>query len=67
MLQAGVEKWSRAHFPGERFNIMTSNSAESVNALSRYARKLPIIMLIEFFRQSVQKWYFVRRETAGKV
>lgn len=67
MLQAGVHKWSRAHFPGERFNIMTSNSAESINALSKYARKLPIIMLVEFFRQSVQDWYFVRHETSGKV
>ncbi|KAJ9536566.1 hypothetical protein OSB04_un000265 [Centaurea solstitialis] len=37
MQEVGVERWSRAHFPAQRFNIMTSNSAESINALSRSA------------------------------
>ncbi|MFS7979421.1 hypothetical protein Hanom_Chr10g00927121 [Helianthus anomalus] len=40
---------------------MTSNSAESINALSKDYRKLPITQLIEFFRQSVQKWFYDRR------
>ncbi|GJT91788.1 transmembrane 9 superfamily member 11-like protein [Tanacetum coccineum] len=42
----GLEKWARVHFPGMRYNYMTSNSAESVNALSRHSRKLPICMMI---------------------
>ena len=62
----GFEKWARCHSLGIRYNYMTSNSAESVNALTRYARKLPICMLIDFFRTSIQQWYFERRETAGK-
>lgn len=61
----GKHKWARAHFPGQRYNIMTSNSAESINALSRNARKLPITKLIEFFREFVQKWYFDRRQLGG--
>ncbi|KAF3635467.1 putative BURP domain-containing protein 17-like [Capsicum annuum] len=31
--EVGFEKWSRAHFPGNRFNIMTLNIAESLNSM----------------------------------
>nr|KAJ0216223.1 hypothetical protein LSAT_V11C300133330 [Lactuca sativa] len=40
---------------------MTSNSAEPVNILSREARKLPITMLIDFFRATMQQWWCQRR------
>nr|KAJ0200717.1 hypothetical protein LSAT_V11C600313480 [Lactuca sativa] len=36
-------------------NIMTSNSVDSINALSRDAQKLPITMLIDFFRATMQQ------------
>ncbi|PHU14772.1 hypothetical protein BC332_15977 [Capsicum chinense] len=29
----GFEKWSRAYFPSNRFNVMTTNIIESVNAM----------------------------------
>ncbi|KAE8684432.1 hypothetical protein F3Y22_tig00111131pilonHSYRG00240 [Hibiscus syriacus] len=45
----GFERWSRVHQLGARYGFMTSNSAESINALSRHSRKLPITMLMEFF------------------
>ncbi|KAK9065818.1 hypothetical protein SSX86_015219 [Deinandra increscens subsp. villosa] len=61
-----ISKWSRAHSPGARFNIMTSNSAESMNALSVNSRHLPITKLLEFFRASVQEWYFERRQKAAE-
>ena len=50
MEEIGVDRWSRAHFPGVHYNIMTSNIAESINAMSRFARKLPIVGLMEYFR-----------------
>nr|GEU42575.1 hypothetical protein [Tanacetum cinerariifolium] len=31
----GIDKWSRANFPANCFNYMTSNSVESINSLSR--------------------------------
>ena len=65
MQEVGVDRWSRAHFPTPRFNIMTSNSAESINALSRHARKLPIVTLMEYFREFQQEWYFIRRRKGG--
>ncbi|KAJ9544968.1 hypothetical protein OSB04_024675 [Centaurea solstitialis] len=61
MRDVGVERSSRAYFPAQCFNIMTSNSAESINALSRNAHKLPIVGLMEYFREFQQEWYFLRR------
>ena len=61
------EQWSRAYYPGIRYDNMTSNNAESMNALSATARKLPIITLLEFFRASVQKWFYLRRLEGGKI
>lgn len=61
LVSIGLSKWSRAHFPGRRYQYMTSNSAESMNALFKHPRKVPITHLIESFRQSVQGWFYERR------
>ncbi|CAI9274110.1 unnamed protein product [Lactuca saligna] len=45
---------------------MTSNSAESMNALSVDARKMPIIPLLEFFRRLSQEWCNKRCIKGGK-
>ncbi|GKA84614.1 transposase, MuDR, MULE transposase domain protein, partial [Tanacetum coccineum] len=36
LVDAGIEKWSRAKCPAKRYNYMTSNSVESINALTKY-------------------------------
>ena len=61
----GPQKWSRAHFIGRRYNLMTSNHAESINAVTRHARKMPIMMLMEFYRSIMQQCYFQRRNLGG--
>lgn len=37
LLEIGVEHWARSHFPGNRYNTMTSNLAESWNSVLREA------------------------------
>ncbi|GJZ21677.1 transposase, MuDR, MULE transposase domain protein [Tanacetum coccineum] len=49
LCQAGTQRWSRAHCPLVRYNYMTSNSVESVNACSVINRKLPVLMLAETY------------------
>ncbi|GKA13504.1 hypothetical protein Tco_0693150 [Tanacetum coccineum] len=63
LCEAGPQKWSRAHCPLIRYNYMTSNSVESINACTVLKRKL--IMLAEMYRVMVQEWYFKLREVAG--
>ncbi|KAJ9544534.1 hypothetical protein OSB04_024241 [Centaurea solstitialis] len=65
MEEVGVDRWSRAYFPGIWYNIMTSNSVESINAMARFARRLPIVGLNEYFRAFQQEWYIIRRAKAG--
>ncbi|GJT21275.1 hypothetical protein Tco_0891212 [Tanacetum coccineum] len=41
---------------------MTSTSVESVNALTKDVRNLPITMLMDWYRDLLQKWYYERRD-----
>ncbi|GJY24451.1 transposase, MuDR, MULE transposase domain protein [Tanacetum coccineum] len=67
LMEVGPQRWSRAHCPLIRYNYMTSNSVESVNACSVLNRKLPITMLTETYHEMLQKWYFERREVAANM
>ncbi|GJS07156.1 transposase, MuDR, MULE transposase domain protein [Tanacetum coccineum] len=64
LCEAGPQTWSRAHCPLVRYNYMTSNSVESVNACGVINRKLPVLKLAETYRAMVQDWYYKRRELA---
>ncbi|GJZ53134.1 transposase, MuDR, MULE transposase domain protein [Tanacetum coccineum] len=62
LVEAGFSKWSRALCPTTRYNYMTSNNVESVKALTKDVRKLPITMLMDWYRDLLQKWYHERRD-----
>ncbi|GJU75851.1 transposase, MuDR, MULE transposase domain protein [Tanacetum coccineum] len=65
LCDARPQRWSRAHCPLVRYNYMTSNSVESVNACSVIYRKEPVLKLAETYRAMVQQWYYQRRQLAG--
>lgn len=48
LTEVGFEHWARAHFSGNRYNIMTSNVAETWNSVLKEAREYPIVALVEF-------------------
>ncbi|KAH0683251.1 hypothetical protein KY290_021839 [Solanum tuberosum] len=49
----GFHKCSRAYFPGNRYDVLTSNIVESVNAMFNEAREFPIIAL---FNDISKRW-----------
>ncbi|XP_047252953.1 uncharacterized protein LOC124887382 [Capsicum annuum] len=59
--EVGFEKWSRAHFPGNRFNVMTSNIAESLNSIFCDEREYPVASIFNSiehrFREIFRKRY----------
>ncbi|CAN7104251.1 unnamed protein product, partial [Brassica rapa subsp. narinosa] len=61
LIGIGFEHWSRSHFKGQRYNIMTSNVAESWNAVLREAHEFPIKPLVEFIRDKLMQWFATRR------
>ncbi|XP_060190840.1 uncharacterized protein LOC132620160 [Lycium barbarum] len=45
--RVGFHRWSRVFFPGNRYNLMTSNIAESLNSMFNVEREFPIIALFD--------------------
>ncbi|XP_048613384.1 uncharacterized protein LOC125587222 [Brassica napus] len=56
--------WSQVHFQGDKYNIKTSNIAESINFTLKPAKGFPISFLLEFIREKLGRWFFKRREDA---
>ncbi|KAA0061903.1 MuDRA-like transposase [Cucumis melo var. makuwa] len=46
----GIARWSRVHCPGRRYNMMTTNIAESMNSILKEPRDLPIASFLENVR-----------------
>lgn len=66
LIRIGLEHWARSQFGGARYNIMTSNLAESLNAALSEAREYPIVPLLEYIRSMMMGWFSVRRESSAK-
>ena len=59
-------KWARCFAPANRYNIMTTNIAESLSSMLKLPRELPLISILETIRLTLTTWFFERRETAAK-
>lgn len=55
LTEMGIEHWARSHFSGRQYNMMTSNNAESLNALFKKDRELPILAMLENIRDKLQQ------------
>lgn len=62
----GLAHWSRVYFQGERYNLMTSNIAESLNKALSKARGSPIVELLKFIRAMLTRWFSARSKKSGK-
>ncbi|XP_075109056.1 uncharacterized protein LOC107828064 [Nicotiana tabacum] len=52
----GYHRWSRVHATVNRTWTMTSNIAESLKAVTKDARELPIFDLLEYMRTLLERW-----------
>lgn len=59
--------WTRSHFEGERYNLMSSNIAESLNKALVPARDSPIMALFEFIRRMISRWFVSRQRKISKM
>lgn len=58
----GFEHWTRSHFVGDRYNIMSSNVSESLNNVLTMARDFPVISILETIRTTLVTWFALRRD-----
>ncbi|KAL5557065.1 hypothetical protein UlMin_039301 [Ulmus minor] len=61
----GLHRWTRSHAPSRRYNIMTTNISESLNAVLVKVRELPITALVNEIWLLCQKWFHERRTKAA--
>ncbi|XP_024014045.1 uncharacterized protein LOC112088121 [Eutrema salsugineum] len=59
--------WTRSHFTGKRYNMTSSNIAESLNNALFAARDSPIVAMLEFIRRMLSRWLECRREKIQKM
>ena len=61
---ANIGMWARSHFPGNRYDIMTSNFAECINSVLKEDRAFPIAYFVDSIRKVLSRWFAERREEA---
>ncbi|CAH9135736.1 unnamed protein product [Cuscuta epithymum] len=62
----GPHRWAKCMSGSRRYDVMTSNCAESMNNVSVCAREYSVSKLIDFLRERMQKWFVERKEKAEK-
>ncbi|XP_020877644.1 uncharacterized protein LOC110227537 [Arabidopsis lyrata subsp. lyrata] len=66
LVEIGISHWTLAYFPGMRYNVMSSNISESLNAAMQKAIDFPIVTMVEFIRTMLMRWFYERREAATR-
>src|SRR5689334_5440963 len=58
------EKWARCCFLGERYNLDTSNSVESMNIVFKEAMKYSLIPMLDTIIRKFSNWFNEHRKEA---
>ncbi|KAG7584960.1 Zinc finger PMZ-type [Arabidopsis thaliana x Arabidopsis arenosa] len=66
LMDIGLPFWTLAHCPQRRYNLMSSNISESLNAALVKAVDYPIVSMVEFIRTMLMRWFYLRRKLAAK-
>ncbi|CAH9090814.1 unnamed protein product [Cuscuta epithymum] len=64
--KVGTHKWAKCMCGPSRYDVMTSNCAESMNNVNAAAREYCIAKLLDFIRERMQQWFVKRKEKAEK-
>ncbi|KAL5537704.1 hypothetical protein UlMin_045636 [Ulmus minor] len=65
LLEIGPGRWARCLYPRRRYNIQTSNIAESINSAVKEAREQPILKILDELRKTFQNWFLERSKLAA--
>ncbi|XP_019096500.1 PREDICTED: uncharacterized protein LOC109130874 [Camelina sativa] len=58
------ERWARCVFPGDRYNLDTSNCVESLNNVFKDARRYSLIPMLDAILQKFSEWFNEHRKDA---
>ncbi|XP_048605191.1 uncharacterized protein LOC125582489 [Brassica napus] len=60
-------KWARCKFPGERYNIDTTNTVESINGVLKGPRKYALLPMIDVVVGKIVEWFNKYRQLSLRV
>ena len=67
VMKIGVDKFTNAYCPKNRYQMMSTQLAESMNSALLDLRKLPIAAIAEQIRDMIQRWFHKRRTIAERL
>ncbi|XP_010556060.1 PREDICTED: uncharacterized protein LOC104825431 [Tarenaya hassleriana] len=59
------EKWARCKFKRQRYNLLTTNAAESINSVMKKAKRFPVLGLLDMCISKTVEWFDRYRVEAG--
>lgn len=62
-----LDKWSNFHDGGRRCGAMTTNMVEIFNNVSRYARVLPVTVVVQLIYFKLVEWFRKRRDIVRRM
>ncbi|XP_077230137.1 uncharacterized protein LOC143863339 [Tasmannia lanceolata] len=60
------QNWASSYFEGSTYNVLTTNAAESFNALLKGARELPIAAIVQQTRWKLSDFFQYRQKAGTK-
>ncbi|WZZ10651.1 hypothetical protein YC2023_096572 [Brassica napus] len=60
-------KWARCQFPGERYNIDTTNTVESINGVLKEPRKYALLPMLDVIIGKMVEWFNKYRDLSLRV
>lgn len=60
-------KWARCYFPGERYNIDSTNCVESMNNVLREARQYALLPMLDAIVGKIAEWFNKYRKLSSEV
>ncbi|XP_019057632.1 PREDICTED: uncharacterized protein LOC109116511 [Tarenaya hassleriana] len=60
------EKWARCKFKRQRYNLLATNAAESINSVMKKAKRFPVLGLLDMCISKTVEWFDRYRVEAGR-
>ncbi|XP_075099296.1 uncharacterized protein LOC142176123 [Nicotiana tabacum] len=66
IMEEPPERWARSWFPRRRYDMLTTNMAESMNSILLKGREMPILRILDFIQERLGEWFYERRKKANE-
>ncbi|XP_010474036.1 PREDICTED: uncharacterized protein LOC104753486 [Camelina sativa] len=62
-----IKHWARCYFPGEKYNLDTSNVVEPINGVLENARNYSLLQMIDAIIEKMIEWFAKHRKASAEI